>query len=1769
MRSIKKVLSILLVLCMVLGFAMPVLTMPAAAAVPAPTAENNVAWGDMPSRSDLAKNQTYFTGNEWRNAPTVVGVNREEAHSSEMIPYDSVEKAIKGAMEYKPELSKYYKRITTEKDIWQLAVYKNMTDANNAAGDFYKVDYNMNTAPKYAGTNTIGSWGSTAYYGGFKDVTLPASWQTQGWDFPIYVNMNIPWNNAYGNGGMVMGQAPTVTNPVGLYRYYLDVDQSWMDDNRKVFISFQGVEAAYYLYVNGHEVGYTEDSFDAHDFDITPFLNEDGQDNLIAVKVIRWCDASYLEDQDFARLSGIFRDVFVYSTPSVYLEDYKVVTDLDEQFVDADLNLEIDLKNMSTKASGNNFAVDVKLFDAKGINVFADNPLTATFGNAASGNKATVNLSRHVENPHLWNDEDPYLYTLVMTLFDPNTGAYYESISQPLGFREITFTKTIVDENYNNITPYYETVTLNGELFKFRGVDRHDNNPLTGRYISHELYEEDLTIMKQHNINAIRTSHYPNDKYLYYLADKLGLFVLSECNIECHGTDSDQTHRALEQSAIDRVTSHMNAEKNRTSVLLWSYGNESGATPNSKIIQNIIHNVMKNIDHTRPMHYEGLCWNENNSVCDVISRMYASHTDTRNYYGENDNHMPMLLCEYVHAMGNSVGHLKEYWDVVRSYDNVLGGFIWDYVDQSIATEIPGNESQEIKTVSADQAKNGFVGTMEGSIVRDTASPNGYAMDGNSMLTTSLNSGINSKINAALSNNFTMEAWINPKNASNNMCTILGKGDFQVALRSSGNNIHYYVYNGGWVQNTYDLPADWVGKWHHIVAQLDNGTLKLYYDGNLLTPTDSGGTVNGSLNASDQQFGIGFLDGFDDRDGNYKYAYVRVYNKVLTAAEIAQQRNADLGNGNYAYTASSANVVMWMDYSKAEVETTVEKSQYLDYYATISDGKITSVLDEDLLKGKYMAFGGLWGDNPNNGNYMQNGIISADRTVQDEIYEVKYQYQKFWFTAGTDDIMAHKVSVFNESSVDDLSEYDVVYQLLEDGVVVDEGTINVACAPQQSASFTVPYEMPAKIADDAEYYLNVSVRLKAKNDWAEAGHEVSYGQFNVPVETKNLSKPTISGTVTVNEDNDSYNISGTKFSLEINKSTGVIENYIYDGNLVMSQGPTANYWRGLLDNDQYSNSLDKNWKYGNEGMEIQSLNVTTAGDRKSVNVSVDWNLPNAQNSEQLMTYTIYATGEIAVRSELDASGNMKELVKVGAEITLPEGYENITWYGLGFWDTLSDRKSGGLVGRFETTVTDSYFPYNSPQASGNRMDVRYFAVEDPSNPVGIMVVAQDELISASALHYSAKDYDGKKTTYQMTPGDYTILNVDFNKSRGTGGSTCGPDTLEAYRLYSGRKYTYAYTIVPYMTATEDINTKSKLWRDSESFDMDIYNQERAAEVVEMINAVSVILTDKQADDVKAAREAYTYLYPEAKALVTNLAVLEAAEKQLDSVVGAKAYILDQSKYQKHGDITESARIVVDNTAPNGYAFTGGFSVPDNDGVINAALSGANCSFSIEFWVNPADLGTDNGFIMKGDNQISIKTTANGLEFFVYNGTWEPIIEVPFAQAGFAANKWNHVVATYDGNTLCLYVNGTLAGSTDYAATVQTVTYPLGIGDNYDPQYTGNRSLRGKMASVHIFDNALTANDVTGLYNGTSNIGPNDANVVLWYDADQYKSEGGVTILYGDVDQDGTVSSADMLKLKELILRDQWTETEFTVGDMNGDGKLSVLDIMRIKKLVVSN
>ena len=876
-----------------------------------------------------------------------------------------------------------------------------------------------------------------------------------------------------------------------------------------------------------------------------------------------------------------------------------------------------------------------------------------------------------------------------------------------------------------------------------------------------------------------------------------------------------------------------------------------------------------------------------------------------------------------------------------------------------------------------------------------------------------------------------------------------------------------------------------------------------------------------------------MSGNDIRNGQNRYAYLRVYSKALTEAEIKQQMAADQGNGNYALAKDNANVVMWLDYSKAANDEAEES--YYDYYESIG---------REDMEGKYYAYGGCWGDTINDGDFCMNGLVGPDRSVQDELQEVKYVYQKYWFTADELDIRNHKISVYNESSHTDLSEYEVTYELLEDGMPLkgegSSGTLTVSCAAGETKELTVPYKMPEKTKEDGEYFLNIKVSLKKATEWAKEGHVVAYEQFSVPAEVENIAEPKPEEEITEAEEDDILTLSNKDFELKINKSTGLIETYKYQNNTVMTAGPTPNYWRGAFDNDTHSNvynAASAMWENANRGMTVKDIKCTPSADKTSYQIDVELGLDNSGNSIQKMQYIVYGTGEVKVTSDLDPVNANTELFRVGAEITLPKDYENIIWYGNGPMETLIDRKKGGEIRLWKDTVSNSFYPYPQPQASGNKTDVRFIAVESETSPVGILVVSSD-VMEASALHFKTKDYKNVKTTYQLPTEeqrDYTILNVDY-LSRGTGGATCGPDALDQYRLKADNyDYVYTYTIVPYLTADTDdagLVKKSKSWRDVESFDEEGFNKKAAAKVDELIDRVSFLTSYRLKEDIVTARTQYERLNNDQKQFVTKLDLLEKAEAEIENFKDAKLYMKDQSDVGRDVDITDSVVIFKDESSPIGFSFEGGFAVPDDDGAVNAALSG-DSKFTLEFWVNPDDLSVDNGFIMKGDNQVSVKTTNDGLEFYIHDGGWQLVV-VPYGTAGFKMKQWNHVAATYDGAVMRLYVNGTQVGTNEIATTITNGQYALGIGQNYDPRYTG-RKLRGRMASVHIYSSALTADQIMSRYKadkkeGKSTITADYYSVVLWYDADNY-----------DVDLDTAKKGAEALAA-EMDAYEVWSASQ---------------------------
>ncbi|MCJ8008831.1 glycoside hydrolase family 2 TIM barrel-domain containing protein [Lederbergia wuyishanensis] len=574
---------------------------------------------------------------EWNNNPEIFQLNRLEAHAT-LMPYHTVEEALEGNR----KASKYYKLLNGE---WKFS-FSETPDKRNQ--EFYHANFDFS------------NW---------DHIQVPAHWQLQGYDYPQYTNVNYPWINTE---ELKAPFAPTKYNPVGQYIRTFTVPESW--ENQPVYISFQGVESAFYIWVNGDLVGYSEDTFTPAEFDITPYLI-DG-DNILAVEVYRWCDASWLEDQDFWRLSGIFRDVYLYSTPRIHIQDFFVNTELDNEYRDAELKVNACITNY-VEESCENVAFEAMLYDDNGKKVL-EIPISreVKISNEA---KCEISASAFVENPLKWSAEHPNLYTLVLSLKDEK-GQIIETESCKVGFRKFELKDGLMK--------------INGERIVFKGVNRHEFNADKGRAIDLDDMVHDIKLMKQHNINAVRTSHYPNNPYLYELCDQYGLYVIDENNLETHGSwvygqkELEDTVPGSKpewtENVLDRCNSMFQRDKNYPSIVIWSLGNESFGGDNFLKM----HQFFKEKDPSRLVHYEGVFhYRPSEAASDIESTMYITPSKVEEYAIEAekaDQQMkPYILCEYAHAMGNSVGNLFKYTELFDKYPIIQGGFIWDWRDQAI------------------------------------------------------------------------------------------------------------------------------------------------------------------------------------------------------------------------------------------------------------------------------------------------------------------------------------------------------------------------------------------------------------------------------------------------------------------------------------------------------------------------------------------------------------------------------------------------------------------------------------------------------------------------------------------------------------------------------------------------------------------------------------------------------------------------------------------------------------------------------------------------------------------------------------------------------------------------------------------------------------------------------------------------------------------------------------------------------------------------------
>lgn len=556
---------------------------------------------------------------EWQN-PEVNAVNRSPMRAANFA-FRNGEDAL--ASQNKKASSNYL----SLNGIWK---FNWVNDASSRPADFWKKDFNDK---------------------GWDNIRVPGVWELNGYGDPVYVNNHYPWRNYFESQPPVV---PVDNNHVGSYRREITVPAAWK--GKEIFAHFGSVTSNMYLWVNGKYVGYSEDSKLEAEFNLTPYLVP-GKDNLLCFQVFRWCDGSYLEDQDFFRFSGVGRDCYLYARDKKRIADIRVTPDLENNYTDGVLDV-----NLSLTA---NSPVELTLTDAEGNEV-----ASAT----ASRSGTTV---MKVANPRKWTAETPYLYTLKASMKGSD-----EVVPVNVGFRKIELTNG--------------QILVNGKPVLFKGADRHELDPDGGYVVSPERMLQDIQLMKKLNMNAVRTCHYPDDNLWYDLCDKYGIYVVAEANVESHGMGYREKTLAKDpkyaKAHLERNERNVQRNFNHPSIIFWSLGNEAGYGPNFEEAYKWV----KNEDPSRAVQYEQAGMH---NMTDIFCPMYYGYEGMKKYAEEKPADKPLIQCEYAHAMGNSMGGFKEYWDLIRKYPNLQGGFIWDFVDQAVRKK--GKNGVEIYAYGGD------------------------------------------------------------------------------------------------------------------------------------------------------------------------------------------------------------------------------------------------------------------------------------------------------------------------------------------------------------------------------------------------------------------------------------------------------------------------------------------------------------------------------------------------------------------------------------------------------------------------------------------------------------------------------------------------------------------------------------------------------------------------------------------------------------------------------------------------------------------------------------------------------------------------------------------------------------------------------------------------------------------------------------------------------------------------------------------------------------
>ncbi|MBP2336870.1 beta-galactosidase [Saccharothrix coeruleofusca] len=1050
---------------------------------------------------------------------------------------------------------------------------------------------------------------------GWREVSVPHTWQTDGLDHPIFRNIatEIQPDDP--------PRVPRDINPTGAYTRDFDLPDDWRD--RRTFLRFEGVTSAYLVWVNGRYVGYDQGGYTPAEFDISAALRP-GR-NRVAVQVHRWSAGAYLEDVDQWRYSGIFRSVGLFSTPATYVQDVTLRTDLDATYTDATLSARVELGHKDGGSTGAH-RVTASLRDARGRQVGSASRDVDVTGPTA------VDLSLPVRDPAKWTDETPNLYTVVLTLSGPD-GRTTHVTSETVGFREIE----IRDRQ----------LLVNGKKVLFKGVNRAETDPDHGRHVPRAAQERDVALMEQLNVNAVRTAHYPSDPYFYELADKHGLWIDDEVDIETHNHEDCSRWCQADQpewrdAFLDRLVGMVERDKNHPSVFMWDTGNEAGLGAHHYAMAE----WLDANEPTRPIYHQSNNPDGDAPFADVWGPRYPS---PEKFAGQaQSTTKPLIFGEYAHAMGNSLGNFREFWDITRANHATQGGFIWDWAEQSIR--------QDVRIVP-DSSGNDISAHLTGA----PELVEGHR--GKALFMSGLDDFVEVYRDRRLDitgTRLTLDAWVKPARWSGEF-RIVGKGDHQYALKmKTENTLEFFIHSGTWRYVQAPVPADFYGNWHRVSGTYDGTALRLYIDGVEVGSTPFSGPIDPS--SAEVNIGRDFETSWNDPSNVGRMAHgavddVRIYDRPLSAQEL---RAAEPVGG----------AVLALDFDRID------------------------------KRGTHLSYG--------SGMSGVDGLVGAERDAQPETAQMAWAHQPLRFGYADGVLSVHNERQF--TGTEDLNLRWRVTEGSRT-VVEGEQPLRVAAASTGTIRLPVAGSdrerfLTVEAVTRSGQPLLRAGHVLAHDQFSLGGTRVPGLDRTPPAQRVTTHEDADKVTATAGEVR--YTVDKRTGALS---SIVVRGRELLAGGpkLDVWRAPISNEtwaWGRAEGEDWRRAGLDR-LATAVTGVRVEPGPKVVVDSRVAApDVSGAW-FDQTMTYEVDGTGTLRLGHKVTPQG---AARTLPYLPRVGVSLAVPDRYDRFAWYGRKA-ESYVDRKDGTPIGVHSSTVDEQYVEYHRPQDHGNHTDTRWALLTD--------------------------------------------------------------------------------------------------------------------------------------------------------------------------------------------------------------------------------------------------------------------------------------------------------------------------------------------------------------------------------------------------------------------------------------------------------------------------